>query len=201
MHLPVPAPAPAEVPTENLAAEPDASNAILLAKDGKYTIPYEILMQVRESELISKENANRFTEIAGGQEVGSTTQQLTTRPARVLNIRTGQFIGQPASQRAAMPRCRDAASMTREVGTLGANRFTRTRRGSALWEACGTQPRSLLAKHGAICYNRSVGSLQEHLVRAWSVFGLHTTGSDVADIVDSRGWEKSQELRTTGNGS
>ena len=97
------------MPTENLAAEPDASNAILLAKDGKYTIPYEILMQVRESELISKENANRFTEIAGGQEVGSTTQQLTTRPARVLNIRTGQFIGQPASQRAAMPRCRDAA--------------------------------------------------------------------------------------------
>ncbi len=69
LHLPVPAPAPAEVPTENLAAEPDASNAILLAKDGKYTIPYEILMQVRESELISKENANRFTEIAGGQEV------------------------------------------------------------------------------------------------------------------------------------
>lgn len=35
-------------------------------------------------------------------------------------------------------------------------------------------------------------------MRAWSVIGLHTTGSGVADIVDSSGWEKSQVLRTTG---
>ena len=55
--------------------------------------------------LTGKDNVNRFTVVASGQEVGSTTQQLTTRPARVFNNRTGQFVGQPASQslRAAMP--------------------------------------------------------------------------------------------------
>lgn len=66
--------------------------------------------------LTGKDHANRFTVVAGGQEVDPTTQQLTTRPARVFNNQTGQFVDQPAGQgqRAAMP-----PGMTRQVGTSG----------------------------------------------------------------------------------
>ncbi len=66
--------------------------------------------------LTGKEHTNRFTVVAGGQEVDPTTQQLTTRPARVFNNQTGQFIEQPAGQgqRAAMP-----PGMTHQVGTSG----------------------------------------------------------------------------------
>lgn len=66
--------------------------------------------------LTGKDHGNRFTVVAGGQEVDPTTQQLTTRPARVFNNQTGQFVDQPAGQgqRAAMP-----PGMTRQVGTSG----------------------------------------------------------------------------------
>ncbi|MDR6887894.1 MULTISPECIES: hypothetical protein [Variovorax] len=66
--------------------------------------------------LTGKDHANRFTVVAGGQEVDPTTQQLTTRPARVFNNQTGQFVDQPAGQgqRTAMP-----PGMTRQVGTSG----------------------------------------------------------------------------------
>ena len=66
--------------------------------------------------LAGKDHTNRFTVVAGSQDVDSTTQQLTTRPARVFSNQTGQFVGQPAgqSQRAAMP-----PGMTRQVGTSG----------------------------------------------------------------------------------
>ncbi|SEF28500.1 hypothetical protein ABL840_26750 [Variovorax sp. NFACC27] len=50
---PAPAPAPAATPAAAPAAasaEPDASNAVVLAKDGKHTIPYEKLVQAREGE-------------------------------------------------------------------------------------------------------------------------------------------------------
>ncbi|MDR6453900.1 hypothetical protein [Variovorax paradoxus] len=48
-----PAPAPAATPAAAPAAasaEPDATNAVVLAKDGKHTIPYEKLVQAREGE-------------------------------------------------------------------------------------------------------------------------------------------------------
>ncbi|WP_435493369.1 hypothetical protein [Variovorax sp. RB3P1] len=66
--------------------------------------------------LTGKDHANRFTVVAGGQEVDPTTQQLTTRSARVFNNQTGQFVDQPAGQgqRVAMP-----PGMTRQVGTSG----------------------------------------------------------------------------------
>ncbi|AVQ84285.1 hypothetical protein [Variovorax sp. PMC12] len=47
---PAPAPAPAAAPAAAPATEHDASNAVVLAKDGKHTIPYEKLVQAREGE-------------------------------------------------------------------------------------------------------------------------------------------------------
>ncbi|WP_295977978.1 hypothetical protein [uncultured Variovorax sp.] len=46
---PAPVAAPAAAPVA-ASAEPDASNAVVLAKDGKHTIPYEKLVQAREGE-------------------------------------------------------------------------------------------------------------------------------------------------------
>lgn len=46
---------------------------------------------------------NRFTVVPGGQDVDPTTNQLVTRPARVLNNQTGQFVDQPqAAEQAAV---------------------------------------------------------------------------------------------------
>ncbi|SEF28533.1 hypothetical protein ABL840_26655 [Variovorax sp. NFACC27] len=61
-----------------------------------------------------KEHPNRFTVVAGGQEVDPTTQQLTTRPARVFNNQTGQFVDQAQPARAGLP-----PGMTKQVGTSG----------------------------------------------------------------------------------
>lgn len=61
-----------------------------------------------------KEHPNRFTVVAGGQEVDPTTQQLTTRPARVFNNQTGQFVDQAQPPRAGLP-----PGMTKQVGTSG----------------------------------------------------------------------------------
>ncbi|WP_295978010.1 hypothetical protein [uncultured Variovorax sp.] len=61
-----------------------------------------------------KEHPNRFTVVAGGQEVDPTTQQLTTRPARVFNNQTGQFVDQAQPSRAGLP-----PGMTKQVGTSG----------------------------------------------------------------------------------
>lgn len=52
-----------------------------------------IAQQIRD--LSGKEFQNRFTVVPGGQEIDSTTGQLVTRPARVLNNQTGQFVDQP----------------------------------------------------------------------------------------------------------
>ncbi|QRY31158.1 hypothetical protein JVX96_24240 [Variovorax sp. PDNC026] len=64
--------------------------------------------------LTGKEHTNRFTVVAGGQEVDPTTQQLTTRPARVFNNQTGQFVDQAQPARAGLP-----PGMTKQVGTSG----------------------------------------------------------------------------------
>lgn len=52
-----------------------------------------IAQQIRD--LGGKEFPNRFTVVPGGQEVDPTTNQLVTRPARVLNNQTGAFVDQP----------------------------------------------------------------------------------------------------------
>ncbi len=52
-----------------------------------------IAQQIRD--LSGKEFQNRFTVVPGGQEIDSTTGQLVTRPARVINNQTGQFVDQP----------------------------------------------------------------------------------------------------------
>lgn len=63
----------------------------------------QIAQQIRD--LTGKQD-NRFTVVPGGQEVDPTTNQLVTRPARVLNNQTGQFVDQPGS---AAPRPAPAA--------------------------------------------------------------------------------------------
>ena len=52
-----------------------------------------IAQQIRD--LGGKEFPNRFTVVPGGQEVDPTTNQLVTRPARVINNQTGAFVDQP----------------------------------------------------------------------------------------------------------
>lgn len=52
-----------------------------------------------------KEAPNRFTVVPGGQEVDPTTNMAVTRPARVFNSQSGQFVDQPGAQAApAVPR-------------------------------------------------------------------------------------------------
>lgn len=52
-----------------------------------------------------KEAPNRFTVVPGGQEIDPTTKMAVTRPARVFNNQSGQFVDQPAGQAApAAPR-------------------------------------------------------------------------------------------------
>ena len=58
-----------------------------------------IAQQLRD--LNGKEPANRFTVVPGGQEIDPTTQQSVTRPARVFNNQTGQFVDQAPGQGAA----------------------------------------------------------------------------------------------------
>ncbi|WP_149425226.1 hypothetical protein [Oryzomicrobium terrae] len=41
-----------------------------------------------------QDHANRFTVVPGGQEIDPTSNQLVTRPARVLNNQTGKFVEQ-----------------------------------------------------------------------------------------------------------
>jgi hypothetical protein len=59
-----------------------------------------IAQQIRD--LAGRETPNRFTVVQGGQEIDPTTQQLVTRPARVFNNQSGQFMdqGQTPQQRA-----------------------------------------------------------------------------------------------------
>jgi hypothetical protein len=52
-----------------------------------------ISQQIRD--LGGKEFPNRFTVVPGGQEIDPTTNQLVTRPARVINNQTGAFVDQP----------------------------------------------------------------------------------------------------------
>lgn len=60
-----------------------------------------IAQQIRD--LSGKEFQNRFTVVPGGQEIDSTTGQLVTRPARVINNQTGAFVDQPqAAEQAAI---------------------------------------------------------------------------------------------------
>ena len=55
--------------------------------------------------LSGKEAPNRFTVVPGGQEIDPTTNVAVTRPARVFNNQSGQFVDQPAGQAApAAPR-------------------------------------------------------------------------------------------------
>ena len=55
--------------------------------------------------LSGKEAPNRFTVVPGGQEIDPTTSMVVTRPARVFNNQSGQFVDQPAGQAApAAPR-------------------------------------------------------------------------------------------------
>lgn len=55
--------------------------------------------------LSGKESPNRFTVVPGGQEIDPTTNMAVTRPARVFNNQSGQFVDQPAGQAApAAPR-------------------------------------------------------------------------------------------------
>lgn len=52
-----------------------------------------------------KEAPNRFTVVPGGQEIDPTTNMAVTRPARVFNNQSGQFVDQPGGQAApAVPR-------------------------------------------------------------------------------------------------
>lgn len=44
-----------------------------------------------------QDHANRFTVVPGGQEIDPTSNQLVTRPARVLNNQTGQFVDSPTT--------------------------------------------------------------------------------------------------------
>ncbi|NML24336.1 Nif11-like leader peptide family natural product precursor [Zoogloea dura] len=59
-----------------------------------------IAQQIRD--LGGKEFPNRFTVVPGGQEIDPTTNQLVTRPARVINNQTGAFVDQPKTA-AAVP--------------------------------------------------------------------------------------------------
>ncbi|WP_063978469.1 hypothetical protein [Pseudomonas aeruginosa] len=62
--------------------------------------------------LAGKEAPNRFTVVPGGQEYDPQAMQLLTRPARVLNNQTGQFIdqqGQPAAAAGGIPQPKTAA--------------------------------------------------------------------------------------------
>ena len=55
--------------------------------------------------LSGKEAPNRFTVVPGGQEIDPTTSMVVTRPARVFNNQSGQFVDQPGGQAApAAPR-------------------------------------------------------------------------------------------------
>ena len=55
--------------------------------------------------LSGKEAPNRFTVVPGGQEIDPTTNMAVTRPARVFNNQSGQFVDQPGGQAApAAPR-------------------------------------------------------------------------------------------------
>lgn len=62
--------------------------------------------------MTGKEHPSRFTVVPGGQEIDPTTQQSVTRPARVFNNQTGQFVEQGQAPRAGLP-----PGMTRQVGT------------------------------------------------------------------------------------
>lgn len=64
--------------------------------------------------MTGKEHPSRFTVVPGGQEIDPTTQQSVTRPARVFNNQTGQFVEQGQAQRPGLP-----PGMTRQVGTSG----------------------------------------------------------------------------------
>ncbi|EPB6889135.1 hypothetical protein M0L66_003231 [Pseudomonas aeruginosa] len=62
--------------------------------------------------LAGKDAPNRFTVVPGGQEYDPQAMQLLTRPARVLNNQTGQFIdqqGQPAAAAGGIPQPKTAA--------------------------------------------------------------------------------------------
>jgi len=55
--------------------------------------------------LSGKEAPNRYTVVPGGQEIDPVTNMVVTRPARVFNNQTGQFVEQQAGQAApAAPR-------------------------------------------------------------------------------------------------
>lgn len=85
--------------------------------------------------LTGKEHASRFTVVPGGQEVDPTTQQLTTRPARVFNNQTGQFVdraeGQPSyAQPMALP----------AKDKLVKGQTYQTSRGAARWDGSVFRP-------------------------------------------------------------
>lgn len=59
---------------------------------------------------------NRFTVVPGGQEVDPTTNQLVTRPARVLNNQTGQFVDQ--TKQTVDPRQQEGAKLRGKDGKM-----------------------------------------------------------------------------------
>ena len=53
--------------------------------------------------LSGKEAPNRFTVVPGGQEIDPTTNMAVTRPARVFNNQSGQFVDQQLGAQALPP--------------------------------------------------------------------------------------------------
>lgn len=53
--------------------------------------------------LSGKEAPNRFTVVPGGQEIDPTTNMAVTRPARVFNNQSGQFVDQQPGAQALPP--------------------------------------------------------------------------------------------------
>ena len=53
--------------------------------------------------LSGKEAPSRFTVVPGGQEIDPTTNMAVTRPARVFNNQSGQFVDQQLGAQALPP--------------------------------------------------------------------------------------------------
>lgn len=73
------------------------------------------------------EPTNRFTVVPGGQEIDPATQQTVTRPARVFNNQTGEFVGEGDAGQKLTPLPSDKAK-------LMAGQVYQTARGPARWD-------------------------------------------------------------------
>lgn len=77
-----------------------------------------------------QEPQNRFTVVPGGQEIDPTTNQLVTRPARVINNQTGAFVDQTGPAGANQ----QAVAMPAEKSKLVSGQTYQTARGPARWD-------------------------------------------------------------------